>query len=89
MQVEGKCTVLSKENFDRLPAAEQRRDDIFICRFHYDPNKWGCASPSLARPRARAFAWIPERSRARTGVLHTANDGGALRSDRDQRMDEL
>ena len=39
-QVQGKCKVLSKEDFDRLPATDQSRDDIFVCRFHYDPNKY-------------------------------------------------
>jgi hypothetical protein len=34
-----KVKVLSKDEFDALPAAERKRPDTFFCRYHYDPNR--------------------------------------------------
>ena len=34
-----KVKVLSKDEFDALPAAERKHPDTYFCRYHYDPNR--------------------------------------------------
>ena len=34
-----KVKVLSKEEFDALPEKERSQDDVYFCRYHYDPNR--------------------------------------------------
>ena len=34
-----KVRVLGKEEFDALPEQERGLDDVYFCRYHYDPNR--------------------------------------------------
>ena len=34
-----KVKVVSKEEYDALPEAQRTQDDVYFCRYHYDPNR--------------------------------------------------
>ncbi len=60
LQVQGRCTVVSMDEFDRLTAAEKSRDNVFVCRYHYDPNKYS-AVLSFLLPRDTSSSSIRRR----------------------------